>query len=115
MNIDEQELLTALSTTVIQSSKKPVFKLYYDADGKVITYTSENLPGTFIVITTEQFAEARADVLVRDGQIVYTHKQTHVFKLKKSATGRACSKYDVSIIDDSTDAIYWSQGAYEIK
>jgi hypothetical protein len=101
----------------LQSQKPPelVFKLYYDDTGKVITYTTEDLPGDFIVITPAQYAESRSDVQVKNGQIIYTHIQTKVFKLEKNKHGRKCSKYDVSIVDDGIEVNQWEQVIYEIK
>lgn len=112
---DINELIVALNNLPVQEATKPVFKLYYDENGNVITYTMDELHGEYIVITPEQFAEARSDVIVKNGEIVYTHKQTHIFKLEKSTGGTKCSKYDVSIIEESPDAIQWGQVIYEIR
>lgn len=91
------------------------FRLYYDENGKVVTYTSEKLPGSYIVISKEQYNEARNDVIVKDGKIIYTHKTTHVMKYTKNLSrGIKTSKYDINIITDK-DCIFWEHIAYEIK
>jgi hypothetical protein len=112
----EQELLEILLSVQVQPLPPLVYKLYYDADGRVVTYSSEDLPCQYIVITREQYAEARSDVVVKDGKIIKTHVRSHVFKLEKSEQGIRCSKYDISIIEDSDsqDGQYWKQTAYEI-
>jgi hypothetical protein len=90
------------------------FRLYYDSSGKVVTYTTEDLPGEYIVITQEQYTEARPDVLVKNKKMMYTHLQRYVFKLEKNIEGIACSKYDISIITTDSDAWHWKQQSYEI-
>lgn len=91
------------------------FRLYYDEQGKVITYTSENLSGNYLVITKEQYNEARNDVLVKDGKIIYTHKTTHIMKYTKNlARGIQTSKYDINVITEN-DSIFYEYIAYEIK
>jgi hypothetical protein len=90
--------------------KEIEFRLYYDEHGKVITYSTENIPNkNYIVITKEQFAEARSDVLVKNNKFVYTHLRRHVEKLVKSTTGTKTSKYDVNIITNGdTDYVFWT-------
>lgn len=85
------------------------FKLYYDVNGKVITYTTENLPNqNFIIITKEQFAEARPDVLVIDEKLIYQNSKRQVCKLEISDSGTKTSKYDINILtDDDENFVYW--------
>jgi hypothetical protein len=113
----EQELLEILQGLTVLPLPPLVYKLYYDDNGKVITYSTEDLPGQYIEITKEQYAEARHDVIVKAGKIIFTHMRSHVFKLEKSSSGIKCSKYDISIIsdtDDNRDSQHWKQVAYEI-
>ena len=92
------------------------FRAYYNPDGTVITYTTEDLPGEYIVITRDQYAEARPDAKVIDKQLSLTNRQTHVAKLEKNkTTGIKTSKYDVSVITDGTDSVYYSIKAYAIN
>lgn len=91
------------------------FRLYYDDEGKVLCYTSENLPGKYLVITPEQFAEARPDVYIMDGQIIKTHKPSHHFKLSKNdSEGTATSKYDINILT-SENCNFWKLEPYAIN
>lgn len=90
---------------------KPIeFRLYYDINGKVVTYTTENISGNYILITREQFAEARPDVIVKNNKLIYTHLKKHVEKLVKSNSGTKTSKYDVNILtDDNVDYAFWEE------
>lgn len=93
------------------------YRLYYDDHGKVVTYTCENLPGNYIIVTKEQFAEARVDVFIKDGKIVNTHKTSNTHKLEINLTeGTRCSKYDVSILVDENENEFalWKMNFYEI-
>jgi hypothetical protein len=111
---DEQLISDFFSLITPIKPKILEFRLYYDSTGKVISYTTEDLPGDYIVITQDQYTEARPDVLVKDKKIIYTHLIKHVFKLEKNTDGVACSKYDVSIISTDANAQYWKQQSYEI-
>lgn len=99
-----------METIIQRRIKKPVeYRLYYGEAGEVVTYTCEDLPGTYIVITKEQFAEARWDATVVDGRLTYKDRITHVIKLAKNGVeGVKTSKYDINIITD-VDYNYWSK------
>ena len=90
------------------------FRLYYNEEGVVICYTSEKLPGNYLIITPEQFAEARPDVKIVDGKIVQTNKQSHIFKYTKNELdGIATSKYDINILS-TQESVFWKIETYEI-
>lgn len=84
------------------------YRLYYDDHGRVITYTTENIDGKYIVITPLQYAEARPDIVIVDGNIVETHQNTGIYTLTRNLIdGTKCSKYDINIIVDSADDGYF--------
>lgn len=87
----------------------PEYRLYYDANGKPITYTVENLPGNYITVTAQQYSECRMDVVVIAGQIVKS--QRAILKMQKSNSGVRCNKYDINLLDEN--GIYWDLAAYE--
>ena len=92
------------------------YRVYYDADGKIITYTTEKIPGNFILVTADEYMQCRHDAIVVDGQLVYTHITKHVMKLTKNKdTGIACNKYDVSVISDDDEYEFFTVRAYAIK
>lgn len=115
MSDDDIEKIIALLHAPQQQKKDPVYKLYYTSSGTPVTYTVEDLPGTHIQISKEQYLEARMDVIVVDGEIIYTHTRSHTTKLVKNLTGGAkTSKYDVNILT-SSDFVYWKNEQFKIK
>lgn len=99
-----------------QVKKLTEYKVYYDSEGKVITYTTEKIDGQYILINKEQFDQARPDAIVKKGKLVYTHTMSHVIRLNRnSSQGVSVSKYDINIIDNSTDSVYWSNEFFEIQ
>jgi hypothetical protein len=92
------------------------YRAYYNKNGSIITYTTESIEGQYIVITAEQYTEARPDARVINDQFVYTHRRSHVFKLvKNKLDGTKTNKYDISVIQDDNDSTYYITHAYEIK
>ena len=79
---------------------KPEFRLYYDTDGKVITYTCEKPPGNYIVIDALTYAKSRPDVLVIDGTITPAKTKAVIARLVPDVTGKRCASEDISIIAD---------------
>jgi hypothetical protein len=118
----QEELLRALEQINIeaQNAPRPIeYRVYYDENGKVITYTTDiNHPGDFLVITQQEYLEARHDAIVKDGKLVQTHIRRHVFKLVKGVTpGRLASKYDASVLvndEDEPHICSWGIKVYEI-
>jgi len=98
---DQQEaLLASLMSTLSEATPPPPteYRVYYNPDGSIITYTMQAIPGDYITITADQYAQGRHDARVLDGQLVYTHRKHQVFKLERNSTdGYKVSKYDVCI------------------
>lgn len=113
----QAQLAAALSTT---TPPPPVqYRVYYDSEGKITTYTTEDTPGQYIVITKEQYQQARHDAVVKDGRLVYTHIKNDVVKLvrdRNNATGFRVSKYDASVVadNDDLDIHYYTTKVYDI-
>ena len=76
----------------------PEFRLYYDDTGRVICYTCEKLPGKYIVVDKDTFAEGRPDIRVVDGKVSKAKQRAVVSKLVKSNEGKACATEDISIV-----------------
>lgn len=107
-----QMLLKAVPMPVV----RPELRLYYDTDGKIITYTCENLPGEYIVVTPQQFAEARPDALVKNGKLVYTHRLSHVTKLTSAQTGIKTSHWDINIVvEPEQEGCFWDISVNEVQ
>lgn len=91
------------------------YRLYYDNDGNPVTYTMEDLPGTYIDIDCQTFAQANPHVKVIDGKIVNLLKTTVAKKLIPSLTGTTCHPTDISVIvDDQQFHQPWKLTAQEI-
>jgi hypothetical protein len=77
------------------------FRLYYDEKGKVITYTTENLEGNYVVISKEQYSESRFDVIVNSGKIYRSERESVAYVLKThDYDGVPCSPHDINIVVD---------------
>ena len=114
----EQELIELLSVSVEDKKvvKTPEFRVYYDENGGILYYTMEDLPGNYILITKQQYAESRYDYVVKDGKLTNPNRVTVVNKMKKTPVGVGSCKYDISIIPskNDTDIVMWSQVSNEI-
>lgn len=96
----------------------PEFRLYYDDNGSVITYTCDKLEGNYIVIDRQTFIEARPDVRIVDGKIKRTNPSLIVYKLKPNKTeGIACSVEDISIVvpHGANNSQLWKLTTYEFE
>lgn len=118
-NLEDQLIreLESLIVTTPPQQKSIEYRVYYGDDGKVITYTTETLPGNYIIISREQWVEARHDALVIAGKLVYTHTKRNVIKLEHGDTGRRAARWDVNILsnDEYTPYFYWSLVSYDIQ
>lgn len=84
------------------------YRLYYDSTGKVVTYTTEKLPGNWILVTQGEFAEARNDAIVVNGKLTTPHNTVVLYKLAKNlSSGTSTSKYDINVLAD-VDNVYWN-------
>lgn len=92
---------------------QPVFfRLYYDSEGKPITYSMEDLPGTYIDINAETYAQASSNVRVQDGRLI--ELKHAVQKLMPSDTGTPCYPNNVAIVVSETEPHQrWRVKTYE--
>ena len=91
----------------------PVFyRLYYNDSGVPLFYSMEDLPGNYLELTQEQYAQGKSNIRVRDGQIVELTWTTS-YKLVPGTTGTACDPRDVAVVVDYDSATLWSKRTYE--
>jgi hypothetical protein len=111
-------LLESLMSTLSEAAPPPPteYRVYYNPDGSIITYTMQAIPGDYITITADQYAQGRHDARVLDGQLVFTHRKHQVFKLERNSTaGYKVSKYDVCIpVSDDEEHNLLTTRVYEI-
>lgn len=107
----DQEFLDIMAAFEV----KPIvqeFRVYYGDDGKIVCYTMEDLPGNYIVITKEQYAESRYDSFVKNGKLL--KQQAMTYKFEKSTTGTMTSKYDINILVND-DGQYWQEVGHDVN
>lgn len=97
--------------SVVWPEPKPLsYRLYHDEQGLPLFYSMEAVPGTYIEITQQQYAENSMWVRVVKGQLVKRHWQV-VQKLVPGVTGTSCHPCDIALI--RTPGTSWSKQTYE--
>ena len=94
---------------------KPVsWRLYHNETGEPITYSMEDLPGTYIDVDAETYARAPFNVRVRAGQLI--ELKSAVSKLMPALTGTPCHLNNVAIVVDETEPHQrWSMKTHEFN
>ena len=106
----EQEFFDALRA---MPWPEPVFyRLYHDAEGRLLFYSMEDLPGTWIEIDQELYLRSPHRVRVIDGRVHELEWRQSV-KLRPSQNGTPCHAKDVTIVYDYPEAQHWAVTAYE--
>lgn len=119
---EQEEIARALQAAMSTITPPPPpleYRAYYGEDGKITTYTTESGPGNYIVVTKEEYQQARHDAIVLNGKLVFTHIKNHVIKLsidRNNVTDFRASKYDASVVPqgDDTEYYYYAQKVYDI-
>lgn len=90
------------------------WRLYYDESGEPVTYSMEELPGTYIEVDAETYARAPMHVRVQAGQLI--ELKSAVRRLAPSDTGTACHPNNVAIVVPDTEPHQrWSMKTYEFN
>jgi hypothetical protein len=90
------------------------YLLYYDIDGKPVTYACEaqkDLQYNSIAITKEQYEESRFDIVVKNGKILSINNFQTFSKIAPAETGTKCHA-DNALIIDSQGSKYWALKSY---
>lgn len=90
--------------------QKQFFRLYYNDAGQPIEYSMEDLPGKYIVIDQQTYAQGRKDVVVKGGKIIKLHSISAVYKMVPTDTGTECDAEDITIIGEGQ---HWTLKKYE--
>jgi hypothetical protein len=115
MTPTEQSIIDALAMVALTATvKKPTeFRVYYDVTtGRILDYTTDNLPGDYIIVDREVFHQHRFDWFIRDGKM--TPPKNVIGKLRPSNDGTPCDPRDITVIvSDSESKIRWKVHTYE--
>jgi hypothetical protein len=88
------------------------FRLYYNESGEPITYSMQDLPGTFIDVDPETYARAPFNVRVQAGKLI--ELKFAVRRLTPTDLGTACYPDNVAIVVAVTESHQrWSMKTYE--
>jgi hypothetical protein len=74
------------------------YRLYYNDDGTVNTYSTDAISGNYIVVSQSIFAQNRYDVVVKNGQVYNPNLTSQVRKLVPSDQGTETLADDITII-----------------
>ena len=89
----------------------PIFyRLYHDDQGRPLFYSMEDLPGTYIEISQEQYAASSTRVRVMNGKLV-PKPWRMCEKLVPSDHGAICHSEDVAVV--AKQGKHWIKRTYE--
>lgn len=88
---------------------KPEFRLYYDANGKVVCYSCSPLDtdNSYIVIDAQTYAEGRPEVIIVNSKITKPNMISNTLKLVPSSNGIGCATDDISIVTSTGKTQNW--------
>jgi hypothetical protein len=78
------------------------WRLYYNDSGEPITYSMEDLPGTYIEVDAETYAQAPMNVRVQAGRLI--ELKSAVRKLACRRSGTPCYPNNVAIVVPETES-----------
>jgi hypothetical protein len=88
------------------------FRLYHDEHGFPLFYSMQDVSGTYIEISQEDYTRSAGNVRVRDGRIVQVNWQLGS-KVTPGAAGTKCHPLDVAVVVNQDPGVYWSKRTYE--
>jgi len=94
----------------VQARTEWEYRLYYSDDGSVITYSTDDKPGKYIVVSQSVFAQNRYDVRVENGRLVNLNNITQYRKLVPGEEGTETLVEDITLIGQGQ---HWKLKYYE--
>lgn len=85
----------------------PEFRVYYNEQGKILFYSCEKHEGNYIVVTKDEYAEGRPELLVIDGKLTRPNNSQSTIKLVPDVEGMSCAVDDVSIVTTTGNTQKW--------
>ena len=90
------------------------YRLYHNDDGDPIVYSMEDLPGKYIEVTEQQYAEHNYRVSVVNGQLIKKSPNTITTKkLIPSDIGTPCHLTNVAIVTTTDPNQKWNLKNYD--
>ena len=101
--------------TILHAMPEPgpiSWRLYHNEVGEPISYSMEELPGTYIDVDAETYARSPMNVRVQDGRLI--ELKPVVRRLAPADTGTPCYPDNVAIVvPESEPHQKWSMKTYE--
>ena len=93
----------------------PEYRLYYNDEGFPLFYSTEALPGNYIVVDQDTYYHGPKQIRIVNGKIV-VYKTTFSKKLVPSTDGVACAVNDVCVVVDVDQPhVKWCLKKQELK
>ena len=95
----EEEFLAIWKSVKPAEPVEREYRLYYDENGLPLFYSSEDLPGLYVVVDQDTFLNGPKNIRVIDGKIV----EAQIYWTKKiipSSQGVSCDPWDVCVVVD---------------
>lgn len=93
-----------------QPEQRIEYRLYYNPeDGTPVCYSMEDVPGTFIVVDRQTYAEMRYDIIVRNEKIIYISVPQSWKLVQTDTADYACHSSDIALVvdNDYANKTYW--------
>lgn len=98
-NETTENFLQVMSTFVWPEPLLVTYRLYYDVTGAPECYSMEDLPGKYILVDKETYAQAPWNVQVVNGVLHTIHPAVQVKKLSPTVnSGTPCHTQDVCVV-----------------
>ena len=104
----EQEFLEFWKNHKWIDAKTVHYRLYHDDAGLPLFYSHEDLPGKYVDVTPEQFAQQDRSVKVIDGKLVRC-RTARMTKLVPADLGTLCHVNDATIVVADHPGQYWKK------
>jgi len=96
-----------------QQSFELEYRLYYnEKTGEPVFYTTQDEPGTYLVVDKQIYEESRYDICVKNGKIKRINYES-LGKLVPSGNGVATHYTDITIVSKTNQSVYWKTKTYE--
>lgn len=89
------------------------FRLYYNKQGLPVTYSMEDLPGTYIDIDQATYAKSSYQVRVINGKLTHIDPTKIYSKLQPGDSGTSCHSQDVAVVVATPLNTRWKSVTYE--